>query len=117
LKPLTFDECAVCDVNAHRRPQREERTRAHVRHPSVWPVATLLAREQRRHRYLPESSAHPGKVLPALVREAISRFTRRGELMLHPMCSIGTALVEAEHLGRQAIVRRSLQQRGGRLVR
>ena len=76
---------------------------AAVEHLSVWPVAQQLAREQRRHRYLSESSAHPGKMLPALAREAISRFARPGELVLDPMCGIGTTLVEAAHLGRQAI--------------
>lgn len=76
---------------------------AAVEHLSVWPVAQQLAREQRRHRYLPESSAHPGKMLPALAREAISRFTRPSELVLDPMCGIGTTLVEAGHLSRQAI--------------
>jgi tRNA G10 N-methylase Trm11 len=76
---------------------------AAVEHLSVWPVAQQLAREQRRDRYLPESSAHPGKMLPALAREAVSRFTRPGELVLDPMCGIGTTLVEASHLGRQAI--------------
>jgi tRNA G10 N-methylase Trm11 len=70
---------------------------------SVWPVAQQLAREQRRHRYLAESNAHPGKMLPALAREAIERYTRPGELVLDPMCGIGTTLVEAAHLGRQAI--------------
>ncbi len=70
---------------------------------SVWPVAQQLAREQRRHRYLPESNAHPGKMLPALAREAIERFTRPGELVLDPMCGIGTTLIEAAHLDRQAI--------------
>jgi tRNA G10 N-methylase Trm11 len=76
---------------------------AAVEHVSVWPVAQQLAREQRRNRYLPESSAHPGKMLPALAREAISRFARPGELVLDPMCGIGTTLVEAAHLDRQAI--------------
>ena len=70
---------------------------------SVWPVAQQLAREQRRGRYLPESNAHPGKMLPALAREAIRRYTRRGELVLDPMCGIGTSLVEAVHLERRAI--------------
>jgi tRNA G10 N-methylase Trm11 len=70
---------------------------------SVWPVAQQPAREQRRRRYLPESNAHPGKMLPALAREAISRYTQPGELVLDPMCGIGTTLVEAAHLDRQAI--------------
>jgi tRNA G10 N-methylase Trm11 len=42
-------------------------------------------------------------MLPALAREAISRLARPGELVLDPMCGIGTTLVEAAHLGRQAI--------------
>ncbi|MDE3070489.1 MAG: site-specific DNA-methyltransferase [Acidobacteriota bacterium] len=70
---------------------------------SVWLTGQQLAREQRRHRYLPASSAHPAKMLPAIAREAISRFTRPGELVLDPMCGIGTTLVEAAHLGRQAV--------------
>jgi modification methylase len=70
---------------------------------SVWPVAQQTARNQRTGRYLPDSTAHPGKMLPALAREAISRFTRPGDLVLDPMCGIGTTLVEATHLGRDAI--------------
>ncbi len=70
---------------------------------SVWPVAQQLPREQRRHRYLPESSAHPGKMLPALAREAIRRYSQPGDLVLDPMCGIGTTLVEAIHLGRRAL--------------
>lgn len=70
---------------------------------SVWPVAQQVAREQRRGRYLPESNAHPGKMLPALASEAIRRYTRPGELVLDPMCGIGTTLVEAAHLDRAAL--------------
>jgi tRNA G10 N-methylase Trm11 len=70
---------------------------------SVWPVAQQVAREQRRGRYLPQSSAHPGKMLPALAREAIRRYSQPGELVLDPMCGIGTTLVEAAHLDRRAI--------------
>jgi SAM-dependent methyltransferase len=70
---------------------------------SVWPVAQRLPREQRRCRYLPESSAHPGKMLPALAREAIRRYSQPGDLVLDPMCGIGTTLVEAIHLERRAL--------------
>jgi modification methylase len=70
---------------------------------SVWPVAQEHGREQRRRRYLPESSAHPGKMLPALAREAIRRYTGPEDIVLDPMCGIGTTLVEAIHLGRRAI--------------
>jgi tRNA G10 N-methylase Trm11 len=71
--------------------------------PSVWPVAQQTARTQRRHRYLPESTAHPGKMLPELARRAILAYSDVGELVLDPMCGIGTTLVEAVRLGRRAI--------------
>ena len=69
---------------------------------SVWPVAQRTSRAQRRGRYLPESTAHPGKMLPALARRAIESFTRPGDLVVDPMCGIGTTLVEAAHLGRES---------------
>jgi SAM-dependent methyltransferase len=70
---------------------------------SVWPVAQLPATGQRRGRYLPQSSAHPGKMLPALARTAIERYSDPGDLVVDPMCGIGTTLVEAIHLGRRAV--------------
>jgi SAM-dependent methyltransferase len=70
---------------------------------SVWPVAQQPARVQRRDRYLPESSAHPGKMLPELARTIIRCYSEPGQLVLDPMCGIGTTLVEAIHLNRDAI--------------
>jgi modification methylase len=70
---------------------------------SVWPVAQTTSRAQRLGRYLPASVAHPGKMLPALARTAITTFTAPGELVLDPMCGIGTTLVEAVHAGRDAV--------------
>ena len=70
---------------------------------SVWPCAQQVARFQRAGRYLPGSTAHPGKMLPALARHAIAAYTRPDDLVLDPMCGIGTTLVEAAHLGRMAI--------------
>jgi SAM-dependent methyltransferase len=70
---------------------------------SVWPVAQQTAPAQRRGRYLPESTAHPGKMLPALARTAIQSYSDLGELVLDPMCGTGTTLVEAVHLGRTAV--------------
>jgi SAM-dependent methyltransferase len=58
---------------------------------------------QRQGRYLPGSTAHPAKMLPALAATAITAYTKLGELVLDPMCGIGTTLVEAIHLGRDAI--------------
>jgi SAM-dependent methyltransferase len=70
---------------------------------SVWAVAQTPSRIQRRGRYVRESSAHPGKMLPALAATIIDRYTRPGEMVLDPMCGTGTTLVEAIHLGRRAI--------------
>jgi hypothetical protein len=70
---------------------------------SVWVCAQQPAVTQRRGRYLPAATAHPAKMLPALAATAITSFTRPGELVLDPMCGIGTTLVEAAHLGRGAV--------------
>ena len=40
---------------------------------SVWPTAQRDARTQRRGRYLPDSTAHPAKMLPAIAATAIAR--------------------------------------------
>jgi len=69
---------------------------------SVWPVTQQVAATQRRGRYLPESKEHPGRMLPALARRAIETYTAPGDLVIDPMCGIGTTLVEAIHLGRRA---------------
>ena len=70
---------------------------------SVWPVAQQTAREQRRGRYVPASTAHPGKMLPELARTVIRAYSDPRELVLDPMCGIGTTLVEATHLDRDAV--------------
>jgi hypothetical protein len=91
---------------------RPRRTSA-ARHPavledgdlrlSVWATAQRDARAQRRGRYLPAATAHPGKMLPAIAATAIARYTQPGDLVADPMCGIGTTLIEAIHLGRDAI--------------
>ena len=70
---------------------------------SVWATAQQDARAQRRGRYLPASTAHPAKMLPAIAATAITRYTGPGDLVADPMCGIGTTLVEAIHLGRDAV--------------
>lgn len=72
-------------------------------HLSVWPTAQKDARTQRRGRYLPESTAHPAKMLPAIAATAIARYTQPGDLVADPMCGIGTTLVEAVHAGRDGL--------------
>ncbi len=70
---------------------------------SVWPSAQMPARAQRVGRYLPESVRHPARMLPAIARTAITEYTAPGDLVLDPMCGIGTTLVEAVHAGRVAV--------------
>ncbi|MBT2418086.1 site-specific DNA-methyltransferase [Streptomyces sp. ISL-22] len=70
---------------------------------SVWNTAPTSAPAQRKGRYVPGSAAHPAKMLPRIAAHAISTYTRPGELVLDPMCGIGTTLVEAIHLGRSAL--------------
>jgi modification methylase len=68
---------------------------------SVWLTAQQNSRSQRSGRYLPGSVAHPAKMLPAIARHAITTYTQPGDLVIDPMCGIGTTLVEALHLGRR----------------
>jgi modification methylase len=70
---------------------------------SVWACAQQPAISQRRGRYLHAATAHPAKMLPALAATAITTFTAPGELVLDPMCGIGTTLIEAVHLSRDGI--------------
>ncbi len=70
---------------------------------SVWPTAQQPAARQRAGRYLQASTAHPAKMLPAIARTAVQRYSQAGDLVVDPMCGIGTTLVEAAHLGRHAV--------------
>ena len=70
---------------------------------SVWATAQSTGPVQRRGRYVRESVAHPARMLPAIAAHAVASYTQPGDLVLDPMCGIGTTLVEAVHLGRDAI--------------
>jgi hypothetical protein len=70
---------------------------------AIWPCAQKTSQWQRHGRYLPESNRHPGKMLPALARHAIDAYSEPGDLVIDPMCGIGTTLVEAIHLDRRAL--------------
>lgn len=70
---------------------------------TVWLTCQRPARDQRRGRYVPATSSHPGKMLPDLAAQAITTYTAPGELVLDPMCGSGTTLVEAVRSGRPAV--------------
>jgi modification methylase len=70
---------------------------------SVWTTAQQTGPVQRRGRYVPESVKHPARMLPAIAAHAVHAYTQPGDLVLDPMCGIGTTLVEAIRAGRDAI--------------
>jgi SAM-dependent methyltransferase len=70
---------------------------------SVWATAQRTGPVQRRGRYVPESVRHPARMLPAIAAHAVASYTQPGDLVLDPMCGIGTTLIEAIHAGRDAI--------------
>jgi hypothetical protein len=70
---------------------------------SVWVTAQSSGPSQRRGRYVPESVRHPARMLPTIAAHAITTYTAPGDLVLDPMCGIGTTLVEAVHAGRDAV--------------
>ena len=70
---------------------------------AVWACAQKTSQWQRYGRYLPRSHRHPAKMLPALARNAIQAYSDPGDLILDPMCGIGTTPVEAIHLNRHAV--------------
>jgi modification methylase len=70
---------------------------------SVWLTGQQSSRTQRSDRYVPASVAHPGKMMPSIATKAITDYTAPGDLVLDPMCGIGTTLIEAVHLGRDAV--------------
>lgn len=70
---------------------------------AVWPCAQTTARWQRTGRYVPESTRHPGKMLPELARRILTEYSQPGDIVVDPMCGIGTTLVEAAALGRRCI--------------
>ncbi len=70
---------------------------------SVWATAQTSPSAQRKGRYVPESTAHPAKMLPAVAAHAVRAYTRPGELVFDPMAGSGTTLVEAIDAGRRAV--------------
>jgi modification methylase len=70
---------------------------------SVWPTAQASPRRQRAGRYVGLSRTHPARMLPAIARRAIEAYSIPGSLIVDVMAGAGTTLVEAVHLGRDAI--------------
>jgi modification methylase len=70
---------------------------------SVWAVAQRALPAQRRGRYVPACGHHPARMAPDLAAHIIHTYTSPGDLVVDPMCGIGTTLVEAVHAGRDGL--------------
>ena len=70
---------------------------------SVWLTGQQPAVRQLAYRYVPESSAYRDAMLPSIARHAIETYTEPGQIVLDPLCGIGTTVVEAAHLGRTGL--------------
>ncbi|MHA4950609.1 TRM11 family SAM-dependent methyltransferase [Micromonospora sp. SD19] len=92
----------VGEDHPSRHREYDGRHRADPGGLSVWATAQSTGPVQRRGRYMPESVKHPARMLPAIAAHAIAAYTEPGDLVLDPMCGIGTTLVEAVHAGRDA---------------
>ena len=94
--PTVIGASDTTDDGRHRAAPAAERL-------SVWVTAQQAGPSQRRGRYVRESVRHPARMLPAIAAHAITSYTEPGDLVFDPMAGIGTTLVEAVHLGRDAL--------------
>lgn len=69
--------------------------------PSIWATGQSKPHRQRSSIYT-AGNAHPAKMWPRIAATAIAGYSRPGDTVLDPMCGIGTTLVEAIQLGRNA---------------
>src|SRR6266508_2965737 len=58
---------------------------------------------QRRGRFVAGSGAHPARMAPDLAAHLVADYTRPGDLVFDPLAGVCTTLVEAVHLGRDAV--------------
>lgn len=70
---------------------------------AIWPCAQTTAQRQRAGRYVPESTRHPGKMLPELARRILTAYSEPRAIVIDPMCGIGTTLVEGALLERRCV--------------
>lgn len=67
----------------------------------MWATGQTAPARQRGAAYV-AGGRHPAKMWPAIARTAIERYSQPGDLVLDPMCGMGTSLVEAILAGRSA---------------
>lgn len=80
----------------HRRDAAADRS-------SVIVLDPRSLRAQRSGRYVAGTAAHPTRLGPDLAATLINAYSDPGDLILDPLAATGTVLVEALHLGRNAL--------------
>lgn len=73
-----------------------------IKPEDVWLFPKVSPSKQRRY-YDKESLVHPAKMPTFFVQKILREYSKPGEVVLDPMAGIGTTLVEAVLLGRNAI--------------
>jgi DNA modification methylase len=73
-----------------------------IKPENVWIFPNIGSSRQRKH-YVEESMCHPAKMPTYLCQKIINKYSKPGDLILDPMVGIGTTVVEAILLGRNAI--------------
>jgi len=73
-----------------------------IKPEDVWIFPKVSSAKQRRY-YDKASLVHPAKMPTFLVQKIITEYSKPGDIVLDPMAGIGTTLIEAVLLGRNAI--------------
>ncbi len=68
-----------------------------------WDLPKVSSKKAHEFAYCPESFEHPAKMDVVLCRKVLKEYTKPGDMVLDPMTGIGTTLVEAALMGRDAI--------------
>ena len=70
---------------------------------TIWQFPKISPIKQREGYYCKESIQHPAKMPTYLAQAIILTYTKEDDLILDPMAGIGTTVIEAIKLGRNAI--------------
>lgn len=70
---------------------------------TIWQFPGISPIKQREGFYCKESMSHPAKMPTYLAQSIILTYTQKGDFILDPMTGIGTTVIEAVKLGRNAV--------------
>lgn len=69
---------------------------------TIWQLPKISPLKQREGFYCKKSVSHPAKMPPSLAQSIVLTYTKKGDSILDPMTGIGTTVIEAVKLGRNA---------------